>query len=257
MGIAFGCYLFIIQIYVGEIATDKNRGSLLNFIHIFVHLGVLFVYILGQFVSVRTLNIVCGIVPLLYAIGFQLMPESVPFLVSKRNYAKAEHSMLILCKKDQTIVETELWQLKKKNENRDANKKSLGDLLKDKSTKKAIVIMTVQFFFFQMCGTNAVNLYAKTIFTEAKINIHPGLASIINAFVLILSAIVSVFYARKFGRRPMLLIFNSFTVISLIGLGTYFSLKSNGVTVEIITWLPLVSLCVSSISFCLGIAPVI
>jgi Na+/melibiose symporter-like transporter len=245
MGISLGCYMFLVQIYVGEISSDKNRGSLLNFIHILVHLGVLFVYVLGQFVTLTTLNIICGTVPLFYGIGFLLlMPETTPFLMSKGRYQN-----------DSKANTSELDDLKKEVKQTE-KKKTIVELLQIKATRKAMIIMVFQFFFFQMSGAGAVNFYAKTIFIEAGVDINPGLASIINVCVLCISATVSVFYVRQFGRRAILFTFNTVTVVSLIGLGTYFSLKDNGYDIENIKWLPLVSLCLSSIAFCMGIAPV-
>ncbi|KAG5683337.1 hypothetical protein PVAND_012623 [Polypedilum vanderplanki] len=245
IGISLGCFMFLVQIYVGEISSDKNRGSLLNFIHILVHLGVLFVYVLGQIVSLKMLNIICGAIPLFYGIGFLLMPETKPYLISKGKYQN-----------DINANTAELSKLKQNNDKPEVKKKTIVELLQMRATRRAMIIMVFQFFFFQMSGAVAVNFYAKLIFIEASVNINPGLASIINVCVLCLSATVSVFYVRKFGRRMMLFTFNSLSVVSLIGLGIFFSLKDMGYSIDNIKWLPLVSLCLNSIAFCLGIAPV-
>ncbi|KAL7024039.1 hypothetical protein ACKWTF_012880 [Chironomus riparius] len=254
IGITIGCYMFLVQIYVGEISTKQIRASLLNFIHIFVFLGVLFSYVLGQLVSLRTLNIICGAIPLFYLIGFQAMPETVPYLLSKRKVKDAEMSMNFMYKK--VAHQAEFKELLTKPDKKNQQKQSMADLLKIKSTRRATIIMVMQFFFFQMCGTNAVNFYSKTIFIDSGIDIDPGNASIINVSILVISSFISVFYARQFGRRVMLITFNILSVISLCGLGLYFTMKNSGWTVETIGWMPLICLCMNSVAFCLGMAPV-
>ena len=254
MGISIGCYMFLVQIYVGEISTKEIRASLLNFIHIFVFLGVLFVYVLGQLVCLRNLNIICGAIPLFYLIGFQAMPETVPYLLSKNKIEDAEMSMNFMYKK--VAHQAQFKELLSKPDERNQQKQSMADLLKINSTRRATKIMILQFFFFQMCGTNAVNFYSKTIFIDSGIDIDPGNASIINVSILVISSFISVFYARKFGRRVMLITFNILSVISLCGLGLHFTMKNNGWSVEEIGWMPLICLCLNSVAFCLGMAPV-
>lgn len=183
------------------------------------------------------------------------MPESVPFLLSKNKLEDAEMSMNVLYKKDSHKAEFKEL-LKHSSEINEKKKQSIAELLKIKSTKRAAIIMVFQFSFFQLCGVNIVNFYAKTIFIESGIDIDPGNASIINVSILVISSFIGVVYARNFGRRPMLITFNTFSASSLCGLGLYFTMKTYGWSVEKIGWMPLICLCISSISFCLGMGPV-
>lgn len=248
--------MFLVQMYVGEISSTKYRGSLLSFIHIFAFSGMTFVYILGQLVSLTKLNIICASIPLFFAIGFQLTPESVPYLISKRKYDKAERSLILLNKGDSEWHTNQIAEMRKKEENENAQKKSFSEILSDRATRKALFIMLLQFFFFQLYGINAVNFYSKTIFIEAGVNLNPGSSSIIYISFLTLSACVASFYAKKYGRRLMLCTFNIFGVISLFGIGFYFWTKERGYSTENLKWLPLASLCLFSISFTFGIGSV-
>lgn len=252
-----GCYLFIVQIYVGEISSTENRASFLNIIHIFVHLGIIFIYTLGHLVSHQTMNIIYGTIPLIYAIAFQAVIESPPYLRSKGKHEKAQQSQQLLMPKNQRNLEVEMMKLNTKPSYQVEKTKSLKELLKIKSTRKAMVVMCVQFFFFQMSGTNAINFYAQTIFMEAGVrNLHPGISSIIYVSFLTLNSLSASIFARRFNRRVMLISFNALSAICLTIIGSYFFLKSHGHDLEGHGWIPLSALCINSIAFCHGTASV-
>lgn len=244
-----GCYLFVVQIFVGESSSINNRGCFLNFIHIFIHSGAILVYTIGYFLSHLTLNIILASIPILYAIGFQFLVESPPFLIKNGKLKEAEHSLYRLrdCKK---TFEDELIELRLKSL-QNFPKKSFKELFKIKSTRKATIIMCTQFFFFQMSGFNAIKFYAQSIFMNVgNGDIHPGVASIIYATVLASSACFASIFANKIDRRIMLCTFNFICAISLSFIGAYFN-KQNWSS-----FIPLLAVCVYSCSFSLGTASV-
>lgn len=255
VGVTIGCFLYIGQIFIGEFSSIRYRGSFLSFIHIFVHSGAIFVYSLGYFVSHQTLNIVYGFIPIFYAIGFQFLNESPPFLMKKGKIVEAERSLYRLrkCKND---YESEREALQK-NFTHSPNKKSFCEILQVKATRRATIVMSIQFFFFQMSGFNAIKFYAQNIFMEAGVGqIHPGVAAIIYASVLTISATFTAFVANHFGRRKMLCIFNLFCALSLVTIGGYFHAKEMKFEVSSFGWVPLFAVCIYSITFSLGTASV-
>lgn len=255
IGLSVGCYLFVVQIYVGEISSTSNRGSLLNFIHIFIHLGAIFVYTLGYLISHNSLNIILSLIPMLYALGFQLMVESPPFLMRNEKFKEAEAALYCL-RDNKKLFENELILLRNNSCDTVSNK-TFNELLRIKSTRRAMIIMCTQFFFFQMSGFNAIKFYAQTIFEEAGMsNLHPGVAAIIYASVLTLSACLATIIARHFDRRVMLCFFNFFCACSLIVIGGYFHMQKKALDISGFKWIPLFAVCVYSIAFSLGTASV-
>lgn len=81
-GFAAGSYGILLPLYIGEIASKEIRGSLLSLFQIVLNFGEVFVFTLGHFASFMVLNIVCGIIPIVYSIVFMKLPESPVFLVS-------------------------------------------------------------------------------------------------------------------------------------------------------------------------------
>lgn len=84
-GIAAGSYGILLPLYIGEISSKEIRGSLLSLFQIVLNFGEVFVFTVGHFSSFLVLNILCGVIPLLYAAVFTRLPESPVFLVRLRN----------------------------------------------------------------------------------------------------------------------------------------------------------------------------
>jgi SP family facilitated glucose transporter-like MFS transporter 8 len=234
--------------YVGEIASIEMRGSLLNVIHVLVNCGLLFIYTMGQNVDLNTINAAMALIPLIYAIGFYfLIPESIPFLISKQKIEKAQNSMLLKDYKTEVI---------KIDENKTkSDEKSFAELMKEKATRKALIIMSLQFLFFQLSGFSAVSFYSKIILMESGIE-NPGMASIVNIIFMTIFSIVNIFVVKRFRRKVMLCTFNAFNVVGLFGVGIYFVLKDHDFPLENLKWLPLTSFCINSFSFCFGMGSI-
>jgi SP family facilitated glucose transporter-like MFS transporter 8 len=138
-----------------------------------------------------------------------------------------------------------------------ADSKSFIDLLKIKSVRKAWIIITFQFFCFQMVGGNAVIFYSLQIFIDAQIQIEPIIAALITSSLQFIGSFFAAFYVGKYGRKTMICTFNMFLFLSLIALGFYFLMKEKSSSfIQDFRWLPLISLCIYLIAFGLGMAPV-
>jgi MFS family permease len=254
IGITIGSYSFLIPIYTGEISSRKHRGTMLSFFQIMLNLGILFPYVLGYFVSVITFNIVCGSIPLFYSIAFLALPESPVYLVSKGRDRETQDAMLLLRGKE-SDYRSEVAAMQE--EQTKVEKLSFKELMRVKSVRKASMIIMFQFFCFQLSGANAVTFYAQQIFIDAAMKIESSLATIIVAIFQFITSLIAVKLINSYGRKTMICTFNVFVAASLVALGSYFTLKDhNHPSTAAISWLPLLSLCVYLVTFCLGMGPV-
>lgn len=254
-GLSAGCYSYIIPIYIGEISSDEYRGAMLSIFQVGLNLGIFFVFTVGHFASIRILNIICGIIPILFSLGFLGLPESPALLISQNRETNAMKSLEKL-RGGFEDVESELEALKIRNEQVRAQAKTFNEVFKTRSTLKAFLIIMLQFFFFQMTGINVVYLYATTIFTEAGISLDAGLASITVVGVQVVATFIAVGLVDRFGRKIMLSFSNCLMGLGLVAIGTYFTLKDSGTPVDSLGWLPLTSLCIYVIAFSSGMGPV-
>ncbi|KAG5681838.1 hypothetical protein PVAND_011246 [Polypedilum vanderplanki] len=254
LGLAIGSYSFVIPIYIGEISSSELRGIMLSYFQIMLNLGILLAYILGYFVNVNNFNIVCGSIPLFYSIAFLALPESPVFLVSKGKYDKTHLTMQLLRGREQNF-QPEIASMKE--EQTKIEKTSFSELMKVKCVKKALIIIMFQFFCFQLSGANAVTFYAQQIFNDAAMNIESSIAAIIVTTFQFITSVIAVRYINLYGRKKMICTFNLFLVLSLMSLGIYFILKDNNYfLIRSLSWLPLLSMCVYLVTFCLGMGPV-
>lgn len=68
---------------------------------------------------------------------------------------------------------------------------------------------------------------------------------------MIMTAVAALIVDRA-GRKPLLIFSSSVMLISLVALGLYFNLKTNGSDISNLGWLPLTSLTLYMISFSIG-----
>lgn len=133
---------------------------------------------------------------------------------------------------------------------------SIMNQLRQRATRRAFIIIMTQFFFFQFTGINAVFFYMTTIFTEAKISLEPGIASILVCSTQIFGTAFSAAFVDRFGRRFMLILSTTLMALSHLAIGLYFDYKDSGKSVDHISWLPVVALSLQHVAFGSGIGPV-
>lgn len=251
IGVAGGAYCFNIPVFIGEIASKEIRGFLLTLFQVFVNLGIVFVYILGSFVNLFVLNVICASLILFYTTCCMFFIESPIFLVRNGKFVKAEKSIKLLRgSKFNAQMEMSDYQ-KHLEEALKASQSSFLIELKKKETLKAFYIIICIFIFFQMSGINCVIFYTNSIFIEAGIVMSPSIASITLGIVQVLSTLLTIGFVDKFGRVFLLKISLAMIIVGLMGIGIFFHLKSSE-----FEWLPLPSLCIFVIGFSAGMGSI-
>jgi SP family facilitated glucose transporter-like MFS transporter 8 len=162
LGVAGGAFYISVPQYTSEIAEKEIRGILGSFLQLLISLGVLFVYIIGAYLSVFTTNVICGLCPIIFAIIFINMPETPLFYVMKNDEAKAIKSLKWLRGKDfnETAEIAELSENLKNNQ----EKVPFLQAIKEKSSINALIIGCGLLFFRHMSCIIPILFYATTIF---------------------------------------------------------------------------------------------
>jgi MFS family permease len=70
--------------YSAEISEKEIRGIVGTFFQVLVNVGILFVYVIGVYVEVFWMNVICAIIPIVFGLTFFFMPESPVYLVVKK-----------------------------------------------------------------------------------------------------------------------------------------------------------------------------
>lgn len=221
---------------------------------VFVELGVLVAYILGSFIDLFIFNMICASFLIVYTIIFMFLPESPVFLMRKNEMREAEKSIRVL-RGSRFDVQSEVFEYQDLNDaTLKAPKKSLAQVVAQRETRNAFLIIICIFFFFQMSGINAVIFYTTSIFIDAGVTMNPAIATIITGVVQVLSTLSTAALVDRFGRVFLLKLSFILMIIGLMGFGVFFFIKS--FDVMRFDWLPLPSLCVFVIGFSSGVGPV-
>lgn len=245
--------------YIGEIAQSEIRGTLGTMFQLLVTIGILFVYTLGAFVSVKCLTLICLIMPIIFAVVFVWMPESPTYLVHRGKLEEAEKSFRFLrgWKHDN---HSEMERLKYEKEQRQMvnQNQSIKVSFSRIEAKKALMIIIGLYVFHQLCGINAVIFNATDIFEKAKTNISPQVQTIGIGLIQVLMTLVSMFVADKWGRKVMLFSSQMLMAVTTLFMGIYFLIQRNDAEMaESLVWLPMTSLGLFIVGYGIGQGPLV
>jgi MFS family permease len=167
LGLAGGAFAITAPQYSAEIAEKEIRGTIGSFFQLLISLGILYVYVVGAFVPVFWLSIACGIIPIIFAAIFVIMPESPTYLVIKNKNEEAIKSLKWLRGQDYDPTD-EIEELKA-NLSEDMNAKvPFSVAIKERASISALIIGLGLLFFSQMSAINAILFYLNDIFAVSS-----------------------------------------------------------------------------------------
>lgn len=245
--VGLGCSGAVINtpIFITEIAQDDIRGSLGSFLMISINTGCLFCYIIGAFVSYKTLTAVCLAIPVIYMLSLLWIPESPVFLYSKGKREEAERAMQWYRGGDIVQAEKEFTRL----QGRTKKKVGYSTLVETKGTIRAMLIGFGFIFGQQFCGILAILTYTVTIFKESGSTFTPYVSAIIVGVLQCSSSFLSSLLVDKAGRKILLGTSYMFMALCLMALSAYFNLG-------LPSWIPVLSLSLHVIAYSIGAGPI-
>lgn len=256
IGFAGGAFFVVAPAYIGEIASKNIRGTLASYLQLMVTVGILFVYVIGHFFPMKTYNVICAILPLIFGAVFIWMPESPHYWIIKNQVEKAESSLKWL-RGDQYNYNDELIEIQIEHELIRQHRGTFFTAIKKPATRRALMISLCLLLFTQFSGINAVIFYTGFIFDASHANIESSLATIIVGIMQVVATFVASLTVDKLGRRFLLVSSASLMCICNICLGFYFYLlDQQSPLIPHLNWLPIASLCVYIIAFSLGLGPI-
>lgn len=256
-GLALALVFTVLPMYNGEIAEISIRGALGSFLQLFITIGLLYSYVVGPFVTYTVLWILCLILPWIFFVCFMMMPESPYFLLKQGRRDDAVASLAKLRSKSEAAVQKEADEIQEILDEAFKNQVSFSDLFKVKANFKALLHTCALVSFQQLTGINVVLFYLQNIFDAAGGVVQTEVAPIIIGAVQLLASTVTPVVVDRAGRRILLIFSGIGEVVSLIALGAYFYLKEveHADVVEQISWLPVASLIIFIVTYCVGWGP--
>lgn len=253
LGVSGGAFCVSAPMYTAEIARADIRGTLGTFFQLMLVIGILLVYILGAYVDLRIMNMICTMIPWIFGACFMWMPESPLYLVSKGRNVEAAKSLNWL-RGNNYDLSTELEALRQQHAEETANKVSFRAAMQRPATKKATLICFGLMFFQQMSGINAVIFYSGDIFEKGRANIGRPQLTIIVGVIQVIAVFLSSLTVDRVGRRWLLLSSIATMGVCMTVLGVYF--KAEDEIDSTFDFIPLVAICVFIALFSFGFGPV-
>lgn len=258
-GVGTGAICVCAPIYIGEIAHDSIRGALAAFFQMFLCAGILLTCIISSFTDWIMLSKSLTIVPLLFLITFNFMPETPAYDIKSGNLKRARKTLEYF-RGDAYDCQTELNEIERTITESKRKSTGLRDLFQSKANRKALISALGTMAFQQLCGINAVVFYTVPIFKSSGSSLSPNLAAIIITAVQVVVAYLDVYLMQKANRRFFLML-SSISMLTCLGaLAMYFQLQplESGAAPfnNYLRIVPLISLVLFMIGFSIGYGPV-
>ncbi|KAL7736370.1 hypothetical protein ACLKA6_014839 [Drosophila palustris] len=257
LGVCGGAYCVCASMYSTEISTIATRGTLGSFFQLNTVSGLLYGYIVGGYLPLLTINILCAILPLIFVVVHYFMPESPVYLAMKNRPDDATRSLKWLRGKDCDISEELNEIMEETNKNADEPKVNVFAALRRPITLKGIGIAVILQALQQWTGINAIMFYSTSIFEDVGAGLSGRVCTILIGATQVVMTLVATMIIDRAGRRILLLISAFFMAITTCLMGVYFQLKDTDPdSVQSLGWLPITSILLFIVFFSIGFGPV-
>ncbi|GAB6032927.1 Facilitated trehalose transporter Tret1 [Chamberlinius hualienensis] len=250
-GLAVGVTWVCSPIYVAEIAPTDHRGLLLMSHAFLLSVGVVWSYLIGQFLHWRWLIISYLIINIIAAIGLTFIPESPRWLTIKGWLKGAEDSLKWF--RGVEDVQKEFFFIKANVQEQKGQKIEWKDICHREfycPLMLTLASVTVQIWG----GITIIDAYTVDIFTAGGSTIDPYTATTIIGFVQLFGNFYMFYVMNTAGRRPLLIISGIGLTISLVAMSIFFKVKEIDPQLanEKLFWLPIASIVLYFITFDIG-----
>jgi len=222
-GVAVGCSSATVPTYLSELAPTRVRGRLSTLNQLMIVSGILIAYIIDWALSGagtanwRIMFAIAAIPAVVLFGGLMFMPETPRWLVKAGREAEAREVLTQTHRNDD--IDAELGSIREVIRIDSEQRGTLRDLITPWA-RPALVVALILAVGQQFAGTNAVNLYAPTMFKQLGLATSGSLlASIIMGAVKLVFTGWVFLVVDRWGRKPLLLIGNVLMALSLILLG--------------------------------------
>ncbi|KAF5291216.1 hypothetical protein FQA39_LY14458 [Lamprigera yunnana] len=256
-GLAADVNFVATPVYIAEISDKNIRGRLGSIVYMMMMVGIVLIYIVGPFVSITISSLIGACVLVVQLLTFSFMPESPYYLLMRNQKEKARKSLTIF--RSSLDVDEELEEIARSVEEENAQRGSLIDLFKVKSSLKAFIIMAVLNTAQHFSGISVMFMNMHLILNSAELTISINTVAIIFVTLMLIACIISGSVIDMIGRKVLLYTSSFLTAVSLLILASYFDLKDRGVDTYQYNWIPIFAVMLYAVTYKygLGLVPIV
>ncbi|CAM0908016.1 unnamed protein product [Alopecurus aequalis] len=251
IGCGIGILSYTVPVYITEITPKNLRGRFAAANELMVCFGASLAFILGTFITWRTLAII-GLTPcLLQLLGLLVIPES-PRWLAKNGQPRAFEEALQKLRGKESDITKEAAEIKDFTEKLEHLPQSKISDLFQKDYTRSITIGVGLMVLQQFGGSNAITFYASEIFVSAGFaSGNTGMLAMVA--VQIPMTTLGVLLLDKAGRRPLLMVSASGTCLGCLLVAVSFLAKEHNWAKDLNVVLALAGILIFTGSFSLGI----
>ncbi|KAG5335394.1 TRE12 protein, partial [Acromyrmex charruanus] len=254
-GACGGMCCVLAPMFCAEISEKQIRGMTGVFFQLLLVTGILYVYLTGFTENVMAISSLCCIIPVLFGVIMFFIPESPLFYMIKDKEEEARKSMRFFRGPDFDI-EPEISAFKEQVEKSKLQKRNLAIFLRMPMLKTLGVAFGLM-FVQQFSGINAIIFYGFTIFEATSVGMSSQVELVIIGIVQVVACVAATLLIDKLGRKVLMVISLGTMCVCLAALAGFFVLANyQPQLANQLYWIPLTSICIYILSFCLGTGPI-
>eukprot|EP00549_Striatella_unipunctata_P001272 CAMPEP_0118685932 /NCGR_PEP_ID=MMETSP0800-20121206/7527_1 /TAXON_ID=210618 ORGANISM="Striatella unipunctata, Strain CCMP2910" /NCGR_SAMPLE_ID=MMETSP0800 /ASSEMBLY_ACC=CAM_ASM_000638 /LENGTH=548 /DNA_ID=CAMNT_0006582911 /DNA_START=58 /DNA_END=1705 /DNA_ORIENTATION=- len=244
LGMGIGVSSLTIPMYIAELAEPGMRGSMVTINSCMVAFGQVAAGLVdGLFEEVdhdQGWRYMLGMAAfpslLMMLVSYFCLPESPRWLVMSGQERQAQKVLTALRKTDEDALLEIKSIVQSIRENGDLDlmvetmakrrripSPTIGDMIRDTSTRRALMLGCGLMALQQFCGINTVKYYGATIYQMSQFDEETAIW--LNGFTAIaevVGIVTSIALVERVGRRPLILTSLALVMVSLVALGTFF-----------------------------------
>ncbi|XP_003423872.1 facilitated trehalose transporter Tret1-2 homolog [Nasonia vitripennis] len=256
-GVGTGVTYCVTPMYLGEISTKQTRGPLSASLAVWINIGMLLIYAIGLWTSRLTMSLMAVTVPLMFLMSFMWLPKSAVFLAKKNRLGKAE--CVLKWSLGREDVEEELEEIKRIVSSEETGKisfwRSLTEAVVRVESRKAFGITGILLGAMIFSGAAPILAYQSYTFEEAGFGVSTDVCVLGSGMAIVVAGLACVILVKRTGKRMLLLIAAPVTVVSLSVVAGFFTLKTWGVDVSSINWVPTVFIITYALAYGVALNP--
>lgn len=251
IGFCLGLMYVAMPIYFAEIASTKIRGSVSMLVTVSIRCGILFAYVVGQYLSISLVAWTALVFPFAFLLLFMRCPESPYYLLDAQDPTAAHHSLVQL--RGHADVQSELDQMQIVVDSNQRNRPSFLELIAPQN-RRSLLILVALIIVAIFSSANSIMAYAEMIFGHIGSDFPAGYSSIILGCVELTASVCGSIFIDKFGRRRILFVSLTVSFICNGILTIYFSLR-RWYDVSWWAWFPIVIIMIGNGFTSFGMMP--
>ncbi|XP_004967879.1 sugar transporter ERD6-like 5 isoform X3 [Setaria italica] len=250
IGCGIGLLSYVVPVYISEITPKNLRGGFATVNQFMICCGASLAYVLGTFITWRTLAII-GVAPcLLQLVGLLVTPES-PRWLARFGHPGAFEAALQKLRGKGTDISDEALEIKDFTEKLQHLPESKMLDLFQKAYIRAVTVGVGLMVLQQFGGVNAICFYASEIFVSAGFSSgNTGMLAMVAVQIPMTG--LGVLLMDKAGRRPLLMVSAAGTCLGCLLVGLSFLAKEHHWGKDLNILLALAGILIFTGSFSLG-----